>query len=136
MSEEEMGVGPKGRALILDPSEEISGQLREVLEGKSFEVVGWNRTGANWFKLYSQYRPHLLFVDLLLPQRDGIYCINKLVAQAPEAKCIFMHTFVGEYANFIEARALKAGASAILQKPIVLKRLETVIERFSSILLD
>jgi AmiR/NasT family two-component response regulator len=119
----------RAKALILDPLEESASILRSILEEKNIQVVGWNKTGLKWFNLYSEHRPEFVFVELLMPARDGIFCINKLKLQANTACCILTHSYVGEMANIVEEKAFRAGANAVLQKPFAKSRADVMIER-------
>lgn len=121
------------RALILDPYEESAGIIRNHLEQKKVEIVGWAKKGKGWMKLFNEGRPDLVFVELMLPEKDGIFCINSLCVQAPGTCCIFMHSFVGEMANNVEKKALRAGATAVLQKPFVSSRFNAMMDRFLAI---
>jgi two-component system chemotaxis response regulator CheY len=118
------------KALILEHSEEAAALIRQYLEERRISVVGWNRTGKNWINLYSEHRPDYVFADLLLPERDGIYCINKLCLQVKEICCIFTHSYSGEHANMIEQKAFRAGAMAVLQKPFPRSRFDIMMDRF------
>lgn len=124
----------KATAMILDYYEEHAARLTQLLEPLDVEVVSWRRSGTNWFKDYGRLRPNFLFVDILVPDRDGIYCINKLVKQDPGAVCILLHPYVSTMALATEEKAFKAGAAAIIQKPIVNTRFEVVMKRFLSLI--
>lgn len=120
----------KASAMILNYYEENAAQLTQLLEPLDVEVVSWRQSGSNWFQDYNKFNPNFMFVDLLLPERDGIYCINKLVKQKPEAICILTHPYTSYIATHTETRAFKAGAVAIVQKPIVISRFNVVMSRF------
>ncbi|NCN27692.1 response regulator [bacterium] len=120
----------KAKAMILDFYEEGAARVTQLLESLDVEVVCWKRSGTNWFKEYGQHRPDFLFVDLLVPDRDGIYCINRLIKQDPSAICVLLHPYVSKMALSVEEKALKAGAAAVVQKPIVSTRFNAMMNRF------
>lgn len=119
-------------AILLIHSEEEALQMQEWLHGLHVEVIEWNRTGTQWFSTYQAKRPKLLFVDLVLPRRDGLRCVEKIHELSPYQWTCFMHPFQGMAASHVELKALAYGASAVLQRPFAKERLGVAVERYRS----
>ena len=119
-------------AILLIHSEEEALVMQEWLHALGVEIVEWNRTGSQWFSSYQAKRPKILFIDLVLPRRDGLDCIEKIHEMNPYQWICFTHPFQGISANAIESSAIARGASSVLQRPFSKERLAVAISRFRS----
>ncbi len=64
---------------------------------------------------YKDKKPTVVFMDIVMPKKDGIQAVKEIVEFDPEAK-IVMASSVGTQSLLKDA--LKAGAKDFLQKPI------------------
>lgn len=76
--------------------------------------------------------PDLIVVDWLMPITDGIEFIKQFKEQFPKAKPL-MVVYSAKQNECNEDNALKNGADIYIQKPITLKNLKIVLEKFSVI---
>src|SRR5437868_8765163 len=112
----------RGSVLIADDEPLARRTLHEHLRG-----LGWTgpiheaRDGESAIALANEYRPELLFLDIVMPGATGLQVIEKL---AYEPKVIFT-TAHDEYA----VTAFELGALDYVLKPFGRERLERVIER-------
>jgi two-component system chemotaxis response regulator CheY len=105
------------RAMLLESSFEAATAVREELEALNIELVEWSVSGAGWIAAWQKAKADIVIVDLQLPKRDGIYCIEKILSLNANTVVIFTHSYAGAMANDIEMKALAAGAASVLQKP-------------------
>lgn len=67
----------KRKILIADDDADIIKLLSRVLKGKGFEIFEANN-GLEAIKLAEEKRPHLILLDLRMPEMDGYQVIEKL----------------------------------------------------------
>ncbi|EYE87434.1 chemotaxis protein CheY [Fervidicella metallireducens AeB] len=123
----------KIRIVIADDNKEFSSILSEYLSGQSdFEVVGVAKDGIEAVKLVSNYQPHVLVLDIIMPHLDGLGVLEKInsMTDIPMPKVIVLSA-VGQ--DKITQRAINLGAEYYVVKPfdmeIFIKRIR---QMFSS----
>lgn len=92
--------------------------LRQSLEWlltqtEGFACAGTCRTGEEAVKLLPKLKPHVVLMDLNLPQMSGTECIRKLKEVMPKVPFIVLTVYEDSEHIF---QALKAGASGYLLK--------------------
>ncbi|MGN1148240.1 MAG: response regulator, partial [Lachnospiraceae bacterium] len=70
--------------------------------------------GEEGIKLYKELKPDAVTMDITMPEKDGISCLQEIKAFDSEAKVI-MVTAAGQSAKLMEA--LKSGAKEFICKP-------------------
>ncbi|MBG9980751.1 response regulator transcription factor [Facklamia sp. DSM 111018] len=107
------------RILVVDDDPIVTGGIKTILEVASqsysvpFQVIGLGHNGQDAIDLYSQLKPDILLMDIRMPVMDGI-CAGKMILKAdPEAKIIFLTTFLED--DYIVS-ALQIGAKGYMMK--------------------
>ncbi|MEG0935307.1 MAG: response regulator [Clostridia bacterium] len=116
------------RVLIADDEDIIREGLKKLVEraGLSLTVIAMAHDGEEALKLFSEYRPEILLMDINMPLLNGLDAIAQLRRDAPEAKIII----VSGYNEFIYAqKALELGVFAYLLKPLDPANFREVLER-------
>lgn len=112
--------------LICDDSILIRKKLRSVLEKckckEIFEAVNGNIA----VELAKAHNPDLIFMDIVMPEKDGIEALKEIMAFNPEAK-IVMASSVGTNDHLKEA--LANGAYDFIQKPVSFEAITNLIEK-------
>ena len=119
--------------LVIDDSTTFREELREALEGASYEVVT-AETGEEGLRLAANLRPAAVLVDSVMPGIDGGTVIRRLRLDAAlrGTPCVLMTASDDRGA---ELGALDAGADAFVRKEdleLVLARLGAVLRTTSS----
>jgi two-component system chemotaxis response regulator CheY len=69
----------KKKVVIVDDSAAVARQLRKILENSgSFEVVGHAKDGIEGLKLYTELKPDIVCMDIVMPNMDGLQTIRTL----------------------------------------------------------
>ena len=112
--------------LVVDDEQDIRQLVSEILEDEGYEVaMAENATEAR--KLKSQRQPHLILLDIWMPDCDGITLLREWVAE-DEALCpVIMMSGHGSVESAVEATRL--GAYDFLEKPLSLAKLLLIVER-------
>lgn len=114
------------KVLICDDSVLIRKKLRGSLEkckcGEIFEA----ENGLVAVEVVKEKRPDLVFMDIVMPGKDGIEALEEIMAYNPETKVI-MASSAGTKEHL--KKALEKGAYDFIQKPISLEAITNLIEK-------
>lgn len=106
----------KKRVLIVDDSVAVARQLQKILESSgSFEIIGHANNGIEGLKLYTELKPDIVCMDIVMPQMDGLQAIRTLMSLDKNAKIVVISSAAGVGDKTTEA--LKFGAKNVLSKP-------------------
>ncbi len=120
---------PNMRAIILETRPEVVGELKEVFVEFKIQVVQWSPKGSGWMVDFQKNRPDVVFIDYLLPGRDGLSCLEKAIELTNQPYYFFMHSYRGTKASLLEGKAFILGADAVVQKPLSRSRLRASLQR-------
>ena len=115
--------------MIVDDSLIMVQKLSLLLRGLGHEVVRVCNNGTEAIQAYPICKPHLVTMDITMPEMDGITAMTAILGENPHARVI-MVTSHGQEAMVV--RALDAGALGYVLKPVTLDGLEKAIERAMS----
>ena len=112
---------PPIRVLIADDHPLLREGIGLVIGNESDMVlVGSASTGRESIDLYEALRPHVVLMDLRLPDMSGIDAMGAIRERWPNARVLILTTFEGD----VEInRALKAGAFGYLLKSMPRKQI-------------
>jgi DNA-binding NarL/FixJ family response regulator len=104
----------KVRVLLVDDDDLMRAGLRSVLASdETIEVVGEAGDGRAAIDEIAARKPHVVLMDVRMPDLDGISATREVLAASPEVKVVVLTTF--EQDDYI-FDALNAGASGFLLK--------------------
>lgn len=113
----------KGRILIVDDEHDIGDFLSTFFELKEYETQV-AQSGKEALEKLKSFHPHVILLDVRMPEMDGIETLKKIREFDSEVGVI-MVTAVHEVN--IGREALKLGAADFVTKPIDLDYLETTV---------
>ena len=105
----------KVKVMVVDDSKVSRAMLERTLARTNFEVVATAKDAAEAIKLYAEYTPAVVTMDMNLPDADGIECSKRIHAIDPEAKIVMISAM--KDASLV-AKGREVGISAFLQKPV------------------
>jgi len=100
-------------ALTVDDALFMRTMLRKILEGSGFEVLE-AENGAVGVAKYQDASPDVVFMDITMPEMDGIAATKEIMAHAPNAYVVIC-TAVGQQQQVMDA--IQAGAKDYIMKP-------------------
>ncbi|HET6778698.1 MAG TPA: response regulator, partial [Gemmatimonadales bacterium] len=107
------------RILIVDDEAGIRQALKQVLEYEDM-VVRVTSSGGEAITVYSEFRPHLVFLDVKMAGLDGLETLSRLRDLDPKAQVVMISGH-GTIATAVEAT--QRGAFDFLEKPLDTDRL-------------
>lgn len=117
------------RVLMVDDLEHVRQGLRTVLElVDDLQVVGEAGTGLEAIQLVEQLRPDVVFMDLEMPELDGLEATRRIKSRHPNTN-IVMFTIYDDPKN--RERAANAGVDAFFKKGAPLVQVLTAIRRLA-----
>lgn len=116
----------KLKVLICDDSILIRKKLRSTLEKCKCEEIFEAENGNEAVELVKVNNPDLIFMDIVMPDKNGIEALKEIKEINPNAKVV-MASSVGTHAHLKEA--IKNGAYDFIQKPISLETVINLIEK-------
>jgi AmiR/NasT family two-component response regulator len=115
------------RVVIADDEPLIRMDLKELLEEASTcQVVAEARDGAEVIELVKQHEPDIVFMDIRMPNKNGIEAAKELQGTVKRRVPIIMLTAYSQPELYEEAS--KAGVFAYLTKPLRKADLAPAIE--------
>lgn len=105
-----------GTILVVDDEPKIRATLRGVLSDEGFRVLDTDE-GPRVPELVATQHPHLVILDIWMPQMDGIKLLGQLKTQEPTLPVIVIS---GHGTIETAVRATKLGASDFIEKPFSL----------------
>jgi RNA polymerase sigma factor (sigma-70 family) len=102
------------RILLVDDDDLMRAGLRAVLSSDDeLEVVGEVSGGRGAVAAVREKRPHVVLMDIRMPDLDGIAATREVLSAMPDTKVVMLTTFEDDDYLF---GALAAGASGFLLK--------------------
>ncbi len=116
--------------LVVDDDNDNVAVLCEILELKGINVIGRGRDGREAVKLYKELRPDVVLSDVMMPDFDGYYELQKILEFDPHAKLVMVTASAVTDAE--RDKMMSMGASAVIHKPYEIEVILKTIEDLSS----
>ena len=100
--------------LVVDDEPGIVTTLSHILEDEGYVTIGTG-SGASAIELFREHRPAAVFLDIWLPDRDGLEVLKVLREEDPGA-AVIMISGHGDAATAV--MSVKLGAFDFLEKPL------------------
>jgi two-component system, NtrC family, response regulator AtoC len=117
---------PTTRVLVVDDEEMIRWSIEQTLSKAGYEVVGAG-TGAEGMALFRQLHPAVVFLDIRLPDVNGITVLKHINEGTGTAPAVIMMTAFEEDCSATEVARL--GACRYLRKPFNFDELEKLVRQ-------
>jgi DNA-binding NarL/FixJ family response regulator len=102
------------RILITDDHPVVRAGLGGMISGEpDFEVVGEAGDGKEAVAMTGELKPHVVLMDLRMPEMDGVTAIGHIKAEYPDVQILVLTTYESD-ADIL--RAIETGATGYLLK--------------------
>lgn len=110
--------------LICDDSLLVRKKLKDCLvECGDYNIIE-AANGQTSVEIFKQHRPDLVFLDIVMPDKNGIDALNEMKAIKGDAKVIMLSS--SGTRTHLKA-AMEAGASDFIQKPWEKDQIEHIV---------
>ena len=114
---------------MIDDNPDVLSLFAELLELKGFQVVGTGKDGKQAIELFEQLKSDITFLDVMMPNTDGVYALDRIREIDPEAVVIMVTTDLSQDT----ARKLEdLKATAIIYKPFDINDLIKIVNDIES----
>jgi two-component system chemotaxis response regulator CheY len=114
------------KVLLVDDNAMTRDMMKDILTEMGHQVVGEAGDGSEAIKVFTETRPELVLLDMIMPVKTGLEALPELKAIDPSAKIIMVTAVQQETIN---QELLNKGATAILHKPFLYDELETLLKQ-------
>ena len=115
------------KVLISDHSILARKQLKDILLTMGTPTFIEATDGQGAIDQYKAEHPDLVFLDIVMPKKDGNIAIQEIMAHDPKATIIIVSS-VGTQSQL--KCALEAGAKDFIQKPIEASQVVDIVNKF------
>ncbi|HWJ36888.1 MAG TPA: response regulator [Steroidobacteraceae bacterium] len=120
---------PVLKMMIVDDSNIIRRRIERSQQIDRLEVVGSAANGVEAVEMFRRTSPHVVTMDLTMPEMDGIECVEQLVKINPNV-LILVISALADKATAVEA--IERGANGFLCKPFTDRQLNGALEELLS----
>ena len=113
------------KILICDDSILARKQLKDTITKSGYENFLEASNGQEAIDLYKEHKPDLVFVDIVMPIKDGVEAIHEIREFDPSAHVIVVSS-VGTQTQL--KNAIMEGARGFIQKPFTDSAIREVIQ--------
>lgn len=115
------------KILICDDSILARKQLKDIITSIGTPTFVEATDGQDAIDLYKEHNPDLVFLDIVMPKKDGNIAIQEIMSHDEDA-CIIIVSSVGTQSQL--KCALQAGARDFVQKPINKDQIVDVVNKY------
>ena|GEM_PF-1035434 len=115
------------RFMIVDDTKFMRKMLTDILSDMKYEVVGEADNGTLAVQMYKKLRPDVTFLDIYMPEVDGIEAMRQIRSIDPNAIVIVCS---GTSQQYLISDAMKLGANGYVMKPFKPKQILEVIQKY------
>lgn len=114
------------KILVCDDAQLTRKTLRTILESNDYIVVGEAANGKEAVKKYKELQPDLVFMDIVMPEMDGIEAVEKIM-ELDDKAVIIMCSSLAQQKKVV--CAVRAGAKDFIVKPFTPQRVLESIQK-------
>lgn len=125
----ELAVSTNPTAIIIDDDKETVGIFSEYLKIIDVNLIGRGYDGKMAVELYQKQKPDVVFLDLMMPDYDGLYALENIRSINPDAYVVVITANVDKDKEFV-LKSLKP--NKVIIKPFDMDELLNVIKDLKS----
>ncbi len=115
------------RVLIIDDAGFIREIISTVAKNYGCDMVIEATTGLEAIPLARKMKPHLIFLDLVMPKKNGFETAQEILDQNPLAKIVAMSTLDE---NHLKDQIIDLGCKEFMEKPFTKEKLIGILNRY------
>jgi two-component system chemotaxis response regulator CheY/two-component system response regulator (stage 0 sporulation protein A) len=116
-------------ALVVDDNPDVLTLFVELLELKDFKVIGTGHNGRDAVELFEKLKPDITFLDVVMPNTDGLYALGRIREMSPDSVVIMVTT---DLSKDTAKRLEDLKATAVIYKPFDINDLVKIVRELES----
>ena len=105
----------KHTVLVVDDSPFVYHQVKDMVEGSEYEVIGSAKSGEEGISMFREKKPDIVVLDIIMPGIDGLETAEILLKEDPDVKIIMLSSLFD--ANLL-SEVKNMGLKFLLPKPL------------------
>lgn len=101
------------RVLVVDDDDDVAEALAMLLHDHSFDVCAWAVSGRQAIEAARVHHPHVVVMDVRMPEVDGIQATEDIRDEIPEIQVVMLSAYDDDA---LRREARRAGAFRYLPK--------------------
>ena len=116
------------RVLIVDDEKGVATVVAELVRSCEHEVVDVVNSGLDAIRAYQRHKPDVVLMDFRMSRLNGLTACRNILCGDPAGRIVFLSgaTFATQLAPE------QSGAVAVLQKPVAIEELKSLLDRLST----
>ncbi|MCK5659755.1 MAG: response regulator [Methanosarcinales archaeon] len=114
------------KVMIVDDAAFMRMVIKDILTKNGHEVVAEAVDGLDAIEKFGQVNPELVFLDIVMPNMEGIECLKKIMEIDSNAKVV-MCSSIGQQS--VVSDAIKSGARDFIVKPFDAAKVLEVVSK-------
>jgi two-component system chemotaxis response regulator CheY len=114
----------KIKILIVDDSSIIRKIIQKSITDKKLEIVGVASSGLKALTLFKLELPHIVTLDITMPEMDGLSVLDEMLIIKPDVKVIVISALKDKATGI---KAIKKGAKLFVSKPFSTRDVQSKI---------
>jgi CheY-like chemotaxis protein len=112
---------------VIDDDADTANVFAEYLEILGIKVVTIGHNGQVALETYKKYKPDLVFLDLSMPEYDGIYALREIRKINSEAKVVII---TSDLNSDDHEKLDQLSPTAVLFKPFEVEKIKSLLGKF------
>ena len=113
------------KIMVVDDAAFMRMMIKKDLNENGYDNLIEAQDGAEAVKKYEEEKPDMVFMDITMPNMDGLQALKKIREADPNAKVV-MCTAMGQESMVVDA--IQSGASDFIVKPFDAKRIAQTVK--------
>lgn len=109
---------------MIDDDKNTTKVFADILELMGLEIVGQGYSGDDAVSLYQSYHPDIAFIDIVMPQKNGFYALEKIREYDPHAKVVAV---TADFTLETQQKLEEMNVSAVIYKPFNQNEIKRVL---------
>lgn len=114
------------KILICDDAASMRMMLKDIMKRIGYSEVYEAENGKKAIEKYIEFKPDLVFMDITMPEMDGIEALKRIIANDKNA-AVIMCAAIGQSPLAVET--MKNGAKDVIFKPYNIERVKEIVNK-------
>ena len=115
------------RVLIADDEKGVATVVADLVRSCEHEVVDVVNSGLDAIRSYQKHKPDVVLMDFNMSRLNGLTACRNILCGDPSGRIVFL----SGASLATQLNPEQSGAVAVLQKPIAISELKTLLDRLS-----